>query len=382
MVLPVYGFLFYPDADGIFTEQFSRDQLAQLYVILMATFSVGTFIGAPFIGALSDKFGRRRMLLFTYSMNFIFYAVFIIGILKVSYPILLISRLGAGLSGGSLLVVQSAIADVSAPEEKAKNFGLTGVAFGLGFIIGAIIGGLLSDPNYNPNYGNIAPFIAANVITAINLLFLIFVFRETNHDRSNKKVSILTGPRNIVKAIKMPSLRHMFTVIFLITLSFNFFLQLFQFYVMDRFEFERAEVAYLFGFIGLCIALAQGILLPWFSNRWEPKKLLTFSMPTFAVSYLIILLPDYWLFFAALMVILVACQALTFPPTLAVISNLAERNIQGETIGINQSVQSFAAATPILFSLLITSNYSIPMYVGFILTALAWIYFMVFVRNK
>jgi len=295
MVLPVYGFLFYPDADGIFTEQFSRDRLAQLYVVLMATFSVGTFLGAPFIGALSDKFGRRRMLLFTYSMNFIFYGVFILGIIKVSYPILLLSRLGAGLSGGSLLVVQSAIADVSAPEEKAKNFGLTGVAFGLGFIIGAIIGGLLSDPNYNPNYGNIAPFLAANVITGVNILFLIFVF------------------------IKTPSLRHMFTVIFLITLSFNFFLQLFQFYVMDRFEFERAEVAYLFGFIGVCIALAQGILLPWFSNRWEPKKLLTFSMPTFALSYLIILLPDYWLFFAALMVILVACQALTFPPTLAVL---------------------------------------------------------------
>jgi len=382
LVIPVYGFLFYPDSDGLFTTQFSVDRLAQLYVILMATFSVGTFIGAPFIGALSDKFGRRRMLMFTYSMNFIFYFVFIIGITYSSYWILWLSRLGAGLTGGSLLIVQSAIADVSSAEEKAKNFGITGVAFGLGFILGAFLSSVLSNPELHPMFGNTMPFIVANIITALNILFLVFVFKETNHDRNPQMVSLLTGPRNIIRAIKTPSLRHVFIVIFLITLGFNFFLQLFQFYVMDQFSFDRSQVSYLFGFIGICIALAQGIVLPLVSNRYSPKKILSFSLLTFSLSYLIILLPNYWFYFAGLMVLLVLCQALTFPPTLAVVSNLAGDNIQGETIGINQSVQSLAAATPILFSLLITSNYSIPMYVGFVLTGLAWIYFMIFVRNK
>lgn len=382
MVLPVYGFLFYPDANGIFTTIFSVDELARLYVILMATFSVGTFVGAPFIGALSDKYGRRRMLMFTYSMNFIFYLVFILGIVNTSYWILWMSRLGAGLTGGSLLIVQSAIADVSAPADKARNFGLTGVAFGLGFIIGALMGGFLSNPDIHPSFGNVTPFIGANVMTGLNLLFLIFVFKETNHDRTNKNVSLLTGPRNILKAIKTPSLRHVFVVIFLITLGFNFFLQLFQFYVMDQFAFDRSEVSYLFGFLGVCIAIAQGVILPMFAKHWNPRQLLTFSLPLFASSYLLILLPDYWVFFAALMTILVVSQALTYPPTLAVVSNLAGKDIQGETIGINQSVQSLAAATPIVFSLLINSNYSIPMYVGFVLTSLAWIYFMLFVRKK
>ncbi len=381
MVLPVYGFLFYPDSNGIFTNQYNADLLAQLYIILMATFSVGTFLGAPFIGALSDRYGRRRLLMLTYSMNFIFYFVFIIGISYASYPILWLSRLGAGLTGGSLLIVQSAIADVSSAEEKAKNFGLTGVAFGLGFIIGAVLGGVLSNSSFHSSFGNITPFIGANIITGLNILFLIFVFKETNHNRTSKTVSILTGPRNIIKAIKTPSLRHMFIVIFMITLGFNFFLQLFQFYVTDRFGFDRFEIGLLFGFMGICIAIAQGVILPWFSNRFKPKQILSISLPIFAFAYLIILVPDYWLVFAILMTILVACQGLTFPPSLAVISNLAKQDIQGETIGINQSVQSLAAATPILFSLFISSNYSIPMYVGFILTILAWIYFMVFVRK-
>lgn len=382
MVLPVYGFLFYPDSGGIFTDQYSTDRLAQLYVILMATFSVGTFIGAPFIGALSDKYGRRRMLMFTYSANFIFYLVFVVGIVNQAYSFLWMSRLGAGLTGGSLLIVQSAIADVSAPEEKAKNFGLTGVAFGLGFIIGAVVGGIISNPEYHPFFGNATPFLGANILTGLNILFLIFVFKETNHDRQTKDVSLLTGPRNIIKALKTPSLRHIFIVIFLITLGFNFFLQLFQFYVTDRFEFNRTQIGLLFGFMGVCIAIAQGVILPWFSNRYTPKKILSISLSIFALSYLIILIPDYWLYFAILMIILVVCQGLTFPPSLAVVSNLADRNIQGETIGINQSVQSLAAATPIMFSLFITSNYSIPMYVGFILTSIAWVYFMVFVRAK
>jgi len=381
MVIPVFGFLFFPEG-GLFGDNYTADELTKMYVIILATFSVGTFVGAPFIGALSDRFGRRKLLMCTYSANIIFYFVFIYGMSELSYWTMWAARLGAGLTGGSLLVVQSAIADVSSPEEKAKNFGITGVAFGLGFILGAIIGGILSDDVWHPWFGDMTPFFASNFITFLNIMFLVFVFKETNQHRTKKPISIFTGPKNVISGFKNPSLRHIFVVIFIITLGFNFFLQLFQFYVMDEFEFNRTQVGYLFGFIGLNIAMAQGVLLPYVSDRLRPMQILTFSIPAFAFSYLLILIPYHWAWFCALMVVLIIFQALTFPTTLAFVSNQANKDIQGETIGINQSVQSLAAATPILFTLIINSNYQLPMYIGFALTLLAWIYFMVFIRKK
>ena len=204
------------------------------------------------------------MLLFNYSAAMFFYFVFLLGIIFVSYPLMLVARLLGGMAGGSLLVVQSAIADVSTPEDKAKNFGLTGIAFGLGFIIGAFFGGILSDSNIVPWFGYTIPFYFCLGIYLINILYMIFVFRETNMHQTKKMVSVFTGIKNVGKAFANPSLRNIFIVIFLITIAFNFLLQLYQFYAREELSFSKSEVGGLFAFVGISVELHRAWSCHWF----------------------------------------------------------------------------------------------------------------------
>ena len=380
MIVPVLGFLFESE-NALFSTVYEPQRLRFLYLLLMGSFSIGTLFGAPVVGALSDKFGRKKMLLFTYCSAIVFYFTFILGITFVSYPLLFIARLCGGLTAGSLLVVQSAIADVSSPEDKAKNFGLTGIAFGLGFIIGAALGGFLSDNSHISWFGYTIPFYACIGFYLINIVFLLSKFKETNLHLTNKKISPLTGIKNIGKAFVTPSLRDVFIVIFLITIAFNFLLQLYQFYAREELLFTKSGTGLLLAFVGVSVAIAQGVFLPFFSKRLKPIPLLTLFLPIFAVSYIVLLLPEQkWMFYIASFFLLV-CQGVSFPTTLALVSNRADKTVQGEVIGINQAVQSAAAACPILIGALVEVQNTYPMYFGAIATGLAWLYFVAFCRK-
>ncbi len=386
LVIPVFGFLFETE-NALFSDVYNPQRLKFLYLLLMGSFSIGTLFGAPIVGALSDKFGRKKLLFFNYCSAIFCYCIFLAGIIWSNYGLMLFARVLGGLTGGSLLVVQSAIADVSTPEEKAKNFGLTGIAFGLGFIIGAGLGGILADPNWHPSFGYTMPFYACIGMYLINLVFLTVFFRETNQNLGLKKVSVFTGIQNFTKAFINPTFRYIFLVIFLITIAFNFLLQLYQFYARVEFNISKSGIGLLFVFVGLSIAIAQGVILPILSKKFSPSKLLIWILPIFALTYLLLLVPNQIAYFCAATFALLACQGVSFPTTLAIVSNKAADNIQGEVIGINQAVQSAAAACPIIIVATVQAfgnelEYSYPMYVGAAITFLGWIVFLIFCVKK
>jgi len=374
LVIPVFAFLF--ESDAHFSSIYDSAELKLYYLMMVGSFSVGALLGAPAVGAFSDRLGRKPMLFFTYITQAFFYLLFVYGILTLNFWCLLASRFLGGLMGGALLVVQSAIADVSAPEDKAKNFGITGIAFGLGFIIGSALGATLSDSNLSPYFGYTLPFYVSIVVTTINVVFLAFAFRETNWYKNPSKISIWVGPKNILKAFTTKSLRDIFIVIFLITFSFNFLIQLFQLYVREVLGFSKTNTGLFLAFVGISVAVAQGLILPYFSKRMKPRKLMLLFLPIFAITYLALLVPKSQLLVLIPTFILVVCQGITFPTTLALVSNQASAELQGETIGINQAVQSAAAACPIVLAAFVEIQYDSPMYIGAALTALAWLYFL------
>ncbi len=137
--VPIVPFLFSDKAPGIFFDSYNQQELKVLYGWLLAVFSICSMIGSPLIGAASDKLGRKKLLAFAYTINSISYVTMALGVYGVSLFMLFIGRIIPGLVGNTQITIQSALADVSDERSKAKNFGITGISFGLGFVSGVLI---------------------------------------------------------------------------------------------------------------------------------------------------------------------------------------------------------------------------------------------------
>ncbi len=360
------------------------------YIILgflLASYPIAQFFGAPILGALSDRFGRKPILIISLIGTLLGYVVFAIGIAEQDIYILFASRMLDGFTGGNIAIIMSSISDVSDQKSRAKNFGLIGMAFGLGFILGPYIGGKFSKPEFANWFNDLTglhvsnlsmPFWFAALLTTLNILFVVYMFRETLLGRKNTSVSLATGFKNIYKAFQMPNLRILMIVSFLLILGFNFYTQFFSPYVMRKFEWGIEDVGDFFAFIGICSAVGQGFIVRRFSGKVAPHKILNISLLVMAAGIFCQILPspgnDYQLFLAVPFIAL--AQGFSTPNINALISQQADAKSQGEIFGINQSIQSLGMAIPgILAGYLATYSGMLPIVTGVVLLFFSWVVF-------
>src|SRR6478672_7264037 len=147
---------------------------------LVAVYPIMQFFATPILGQLSDRYGRRPVLALSLAGTSLGYALFAVGIVIRSIPLLFVARALDGVTGGNLSVAQAAIADVTSPQDRTKNFGLIGAAFGVGFIVGPFLGGTLADPSVVSWFNAATPFWFAAILAAVNTLSVLFQFGETN----------------------------------------------------------------------------------------------------------------------------------------------------------------------------------------------------------
>jgi len=156
IVIPVFTTLFFEPTTAFFTPEDGNVIRSILFGWMIASFPIMQFFGAPVLGALSDKYGRKPILTITIFASLIGYLLFAYAIYSGILWLTFVSRAFSGFMGGNISIAQSAISDISTPEDKAKNFGLIGVAFGLGFILGPAIGGVLADDTIYPWFGQLS----------------------------------------------------------------------------------------------------------------------------------------------------------------------------------------------------------------------------------
>ncbi|MDZ4758966.1 MAG: MFS transporter [Bacteroidota bacterium] len=360
------------------------------YIILgflLSSFPIAQFFGAPILGALSDRFGRKPILIISLIGTLLGYIVFAIGIAEQDIYILFASRMLDGFTGGNIAIIMSSISDVSDVKTKTKNFGLVGMAFGLGFILGPYIGGKFSKPEFANWFNDLTglhvsnlsmPFWFAALLCTLNILFVIYMFRETLIGRRHTPISLTTGFKNIYKAFKMPNLRTLMIVSFLFILGFNFYTQFFSPYVMKKFNWDIENVGDFFAFIGLCSALGQGFIVRRFSGKVAPQKILNISLLVMAAGIFCQILPepgnDYQLFLAVPFIAL--SQGFSTPNMNTLISMQADAKTQGEIFGINQSIQSLGMAIPgIIAGYLSTYSGMLPIITATVVILLGWAVF-------
>ena len=302
--------------------------------LLMFIYAGTQFLFAPMIGALSDRFGRRPLLLCSlcaYGLNYLLLAW------APTMTWLFFARFLSGITGATTTTASAYVADISAPEEKAQNFGLLGAAFGLGFIIGPVIGGILGE------FGSRLPFIAAAAMSLINFIYGYFILPESLASQKRRSFELnRANPFGALKIISNFSTAGLFLVFFLIYLSHHATQSTWTYYTMFKFGWDEAMVGISLGVVGICVAVVQGGL-----TRWcIPKMGLTNAVYLGIGAYIIGFLGFSWAPNGKIMLAMIMPYALggfAGPSLQGILSNQVPANMQGELQGVLTSLISFSA---------------------------------------
>ncbi len=376
IIIPVFAPLIIENKHGMLPPEMSEATRNLIYGILCATFPFFQFFGAPILGTLADKFGRKKILQITLVGTFIGYILFALSIHYKILWLLFIARALPGFMGGNISIVTAALADISKPEEKAKNFGLIGMAFGLGFILGPFLGGMLSSKDVCSYFDYSTPLWFTAFLTLINMYYVKKQFPETFKPSAAGKVSLMTGIHNIQKAFSMVNMRVILLSVFLQSFGFSFFMQFNQVYLIKKFHFDERSIGLIFGYIGIWIAITQGFIIRKVTKIFSPPQILRVSMIGLSITILAMLLPEYWWMLLFLNPFIAIFQGLTQPNQTSIVSAMATTETQGEMLGIQQSIASLAfTIPPLIAGVLLTFDFRLPIIASAVVTLLAWLNF-------
>lgn len=373
IMIPIIPALFFDNTHAHFAGLVDENKIRWTYCLLMASFPFMQFFGAPILGGLSDRFGRKKIIMISLIGTAVGYSLFSLAMYTQSLALLFISRLVPGFFGGSLSVLFSSISDISSPEDKPKNFGLIGMAFGLGFILGPVIGGILADNSICSYFSLSTPFIFTALLSISNFIFVYFKFKETINQYINSKLTIAKGFINVRKAFTSPNLRVLFTITFLNTLGFAFFTHFFSVLMYYKFNASKLQVGLVFLWVGLWLIFSQGFLLRKVFNQYSPESIVSKTMLIMGISIICMIFPPMIFGVLVFNFTLAISQGLNSPNLLTLVSKQASPQEQGEILGINQSMQSLGQVVPPLVVAVFGENLlSFPFVFGGSLIVLAW----------
>lgn len=325
---------------------------------LVAIYPLMQFLATPILGQLSDRFGRKPVLGFSIFGTAVGYVLFAIGILTRNLPLLFFSRALDGITGGNLSVAQAVIADVTPPKDRTKRFALIGAAFGTGFVLGPYIGAKLGSPNisffglfHTPHWFNPAtPFWFTAILSAINFLLIIFLLPETHKQLRHLKLKFTQSVHNIVTAATYPGLRIIFPSVFLFWGGFSFFQSFFQVLLIQKLHFTQNNIGDFFAYVGIWIAIVQAIITPILAKKFKPWTILKFSFIGSGITLFLYLTATTAADLLWITPIFALFLGNSIANSVALVSISADKQIQGEVLGINASVQSLAQAIPAAMS--------------------------------
>lgn len=304
------------------------------------------FICAPLMGSLSDKFGRRPILLISLMAFAVDYLVLA---LAPNVPWLFVGRIIAGITGASISTAMAYISDVSTPENKAKNFGLVGAAFGIGFIIGPVIGGLLGQ------FGSRVPFYAAAILCFVNFIYGYFVLPESL--KPEKRRAFEWKAANPIGALarlkKFPTIIGLVTAMFFMYFASHAVNGNWSFYTMYRYHWDERMVGISLGVVGLLVAIVQGGLVRFINPRIGNGKSILIGFALNAIGqFLIAVATQEWM---VLVFLIPYCLGgLAGPAIQTEITNHVPANEQGQIQGTLASLNS---ATATFGPLVMTSTF-------------------------
>lgn len=316
---------------------------------IASVYSLLQFLFSPICGRLSDRFGRRPVLVITLAGTTLSYALWAIA---GSFNLFLIARMLGGVMAASLSVATAAMADITTKIDRTKGMALVGIAFGLGFLFGPAIGGLLTKINllnFYPNLKSIGinPFSAcalvAMLLAAFNLIWILTQFKETlpkdKRIKIKAKCRFLTAFRAQTTAILKTNLSYFIFILAFSGLEFTL-----SFLATERFSYTSIQIGYLFLYIGFILIFTRGYIIKKISGKVDERAIAAIGVISGIIAFLIIALAFTQILFFIGSSFLALAVALTSTSLTSLVSLYATENTQGQEIGLFNSAGSLARA--------------------------------------
>lgn len=301
--------------------------------LLVASYALAQLIGAPVLGRLSDRYGRRPVLLLSILGTFI--GFLLLGFASTLW-MLFASRLIDGLTGGNISVAQAYITDVTDAKNRARGLGLIGTAFGLGFIIGPAIGGLLS------TWGYTIPALVAAALSFLNLLAVFIWLPESLTEE--RRAALAQRPaftsQALVETLRRPRIGSLLTMRFFFGLAFSTFQTIFTLFAQYRLGLTAQTTGYVLAYVGLLLVLVQGVAVGWMTTRLSEIRLIFTSAILMVASLLAwAFTPNLIVFLLIMAPLALASGTLNIVLTSALTKSVYAEEVGG-TLGLSASLES------------------------------------------
>ncbi len=306
---------------------------------LLALYPLAQFFGAPVLGSLSDRLGRRPVLLASLTASACFYALMALALHLRSLPLLALACLLAGFAEANIAIAQSAIADIAPAASRSRLFGYVYLSSSLAYVIGPLVGGKLADPGIVSWFAPPTPFLAVTGLLLATLALTAARFRETHAPDPSAPLGVGVAIRNVGAAFARGGLRPIFAANFVLYLAIFGFFRVYPMYLVDHFDMGVGRESEFIAWVAVPIVIANLFLVGWLSKRIDPRRLTVRCGAALAVCLAAVIVPHPE---GALWVTLFACAlalAVCLPSMATLVSEAVGPAEQGRALGTNQSLQ-------------------------------------------
>lgn len=374
IVFPMLPDLFIAKNSAILPITTSESLRHWYYGLSLALWPIGMFFGTPFLGELSDKFGRKKIFLACLLMTALSYSLLAIAVFIHNVELFLITRLFSGAFAGSYDIAQAAAADISTKETKVRNMGWIVFANALGFFIGPLITSFTIYSTKLDFLGITTPFWIATLLSLINALFIKLKFNETFVPKKQHKIVFKKIFSAFLFVFTDNRLQYL-SMIFLIFVSgWFFYFTLLPLFLTKIFSVKADTIALFYGLIGFINIFNMSLLQPRIAKILSPEKSMTYAALLSGILVAMLLLAKSLLVFAFIMSLFILVELPLYSNFLVVFSNAVTIDEQGQAMGGSASIASISFIFVSLLMVLVANiNPKISMLISSFLFVLSWI---------
>lgn len=324
--------------------------------LLFSVFSICQFLATPVIGRLSDKYGRRPLLLISLGGTAV---SFLMMAFAPSALFLFLARALDGITAGNIPVASAVISDTTQPKDRAKGFGIIGASFGFGFIFGPAISALTI------SFGASVPFIIAAAVTVIATVMTWVMLPETNTHKNTQPKHALFDLKKLALAVTDKNVGTTLLVSLLYSFAFGMFIYAFQPFSVKALKLTPVQISMIFTLFGLIGLIAQIAVIPRFTKAVGDRHALTAALAAVTLTFFGLFLARSYVFFIAISIFHSLANAFVNPLLQALLSKETDEKSQGSIQGINASYVSLGMIFgPVVGGILASITIPMPFFAG------------------